>query len=320
MNRNLIEKIINGVKSPSKIPGFFRRKKGEFGIRLRNRKTMSQKGQLQKLLSQDDFLLIIFDSCRLDSFKKMYSEYYSGDLQKVYTTNTFTKQYLRSYWSGNHDVTYVAGGPVISDQNFELADLSYRPSEHFSEVIPAWDMGYKKELGVTPPEAVTEVALDTTASRMIVHYFQPHAPYIGNERLRKNQYDSDGTSISNIETRAESILDIYDEIKSGAVDDCSLRAVYESNLERVMEAAKPLISRSSQRTVITSDHGELLGEDGRYLHGGEPHPILCELPWFEVTDIVGDVTNINQKIEKGKKIDQKESVKQQLRDLGYAAP
>jgi hypothetical protein len=32
---------------------------------------------------------------------------------------------------------------------------------------------------------------------------------------------------------------------------------------------------------VTSDHGELLGENGNYGHFGE-HPILHSVPWFEI--------------------------------------
>ena len=154
---------------------------------------------------------------------------------------------------------------------------------------------------------------------MVVHYFQPHAPYIGSERLRNKQYESGGTATSKIEARAESILDIYDSIESGSVSDEKLETVYKSNLQRVIQAAKPLIAESSEKTVITSDHGELLGEDGRYLHGGMPHPILCELPWFEVTEVKGNTVNIAEKVEQRERGDQRKGVKQQLRDLGYVS-
>jgi len=34
---------------------------------------------------------------------------------------------------------------------------------------------------------------------------------------------------------------------------------------------------------VTSDHGELLGEDGLYAHSRINHPELREVPWLVVT-------------------------------------
>lgn len=297
-----------------KIPSFGRRKLAEISVRTANRDLPSQRSLIDELLEREEFLLVIFDACRFDAFEDMYTDHYDGTLRKVSTTNTYTKQYQQTMWPDTYDLTYVAGGPVISDRNFDRSNLSYCPSEHFDTIVPAWDRGYKKELGVTPPEAVTEVARETDADRMIVHYFQPHAPYIGETRLRESHdHSADGTT--KIETRVESLKHIYEQIETGGINDDNLEAAYYSNLERVVRAAKQLISDVDRPTVITSDHGELLGEDGRYLHGGRPHPVLCTLPWLNVSKPVGEMkTPSVQKQMNGRS---SRSVEEQLRDLGY---
>jgi len=297
-----------------KVLGFGRRKLAEISVRTANRNLQSQQTLIAELLQADEFLIVLFDACRFDAFEETYSDHYEGSLSKVCTTNTFTKQYQQTTWPDQYDLTYVAGGPVISDRNFERSNLEYRPSEHFSTIVHAWDRGYEKELGVTPPEAVTEVALEKDADRMIVHYFQPHAPYIGEKRLRES-YDTSADNTSKIETRVMSLKKIYEQIEAGKIDTGNLKAAYYSNLERVMQPAKPLIANVNRPTVITSDHGELLGEDDRYLHGGPPHPILCRLPWLEVSETVGETTAPSVK----KRTDDtpSKSVEDQLKDLGY---
>lgn len=297
-----------------RIPSFGRRKLAELAVRVGNRELPAQQQLIDELLGHSEFLLIIFDACRYDTFEEIYGDHYRGDLQRVSTTATYTKQYQQTTWPDEYDLTYVAGGPVISDRNFELSDLDYRPSEHFEDLIHVWDMGYEKELGVTPPEAVTEVALEADAPRMIVHYFQPHAPYIGTDRLRES-HDGTADEASNIESRVESLKTIYDRIESGEIDDGELWTAYRSNLQRVMRAAKPLLNQVDRRTIITSDHGELLGEDGRYLHGGAPHPILCTLPWFEVEGTVGETSQIA--LDPTTNEEPSKSVEEQLQDLGY---
>lgn len=305
--------LTNGVSAGIR---YLKRKKAGLGVAMTNLRTSHQNRRIKRFFDQDECILIIFDSCRFDYFQELYHNHFSGELTKVYNTNTYTKQYQRATWTGSYDITYVAGGPVITDRNFELSDLEYRPSEHFEEIVHAWNMGYSKELGVTPPEAVTEVALNCDAPRMIVHYFQPHAPYIGEHRHREELPDIETGSDEKIERRQESILDIYDKIESGQISEDELREVYISNLRRVLEATKPLVAETDRPIVITSDHGELLGEDGRYLHGGLPHRVLCELPWFEIKRTVGGKGEIDAKSRDENAVN--DSIKEQLQALGYA--
>ena len=37
-----------------------------------------------------------------------------------------------------------------------------------------------------------------------------------------------------------------------------------------------------KRVVITSDHGERLGEGGDYGHSGQRDKIIIEVPWLEI--------------------------------------
>jgi len=305
------ELVLSGIKNPSDIPGFLRRKAASLKISTKNIGRRSQKQRIDNLLQEDEFLLVILDACRYDFFERRYTRHFEGNLERTYTTNTYTMQYLMNTWTDEYDITYVAGGPVVSDRNFDMSDWDYRPSEHFDEIIDVWDMGYEKELGVTPPEAITEIATKRNDDRMIVHYFQPHAPYIGEDRLREGSVDG-GRDV--IEARGESLKRIYEKIEAGEIDEDTLRKAYASNLQRVMEATKPLVEKPNRRTVLTSDHGEILGEDGRYMHGGVPHSALCEVPWLEVNDTKGEPKDIDtSKKQEGNQ----DEVRQQLEDLGY---
>jgi hypothetical protein len=310
MNLNLLGGVRNKLNAPLEA---LNRNVAKLKIIATNRDIPSQRALIENLLEENEFLLIIFDSCRFDFFENQYSLHYTGKLQRASTTNTYTKRYQTNIWPDEYDLTYVAGGPVISDRTFGLSNHDYRPSEHFDEIVPVWDMDYEKELGVTPPEAVTDAALERDASRMVVHYFQPHAPYIGESRLRDDQTEGAATTSSKIEIRAESLKEVYELIENERIDESTLHEAYASNLSRVMEAAKPLVDHASQRTVITSDHGELLGEDGRYMHGGAPHPVLCEVPWLKIENVVGEINNV----EPAKRRRTEKNVKEQLQDLGY---
>jgi len=65
-----------------------------------------------------------------------------------------------------------------------------------------------------------------------------------------------------------------------------LRKAYRENLEIVLRYVAVLCYELSGTIVITSDHGELLGENGKYGHKcGSKDPLLLEVPWFRVTGV-----------------------------------
>lgn len=71
--------------------------------------------------------------------------------------------------------------------------------------------------------------------------------------------------------------------------------------------------------MVTADHGEMLGEGGRYIHGGNPTNQLCKLPWYNVDkNMIG--TSKDESIETVDRRDvdfTNQDVKKQLEDLGY---
>jgi len=62
-----------------------------------------------------------------------------------------------------------------------------------------------------------------------------------------------------------------------------LKDAYRDNCERVLNEASKLIESTAGKVIVTSDHGDLLGEGGRYGHpGGDSHSVLKEVPWLEI--------------------------------------
>ena len=63
----------------------------------------------------------------------------------------------------------------------------------------------------------------------------------------------------------------------------NLLKAYEMNLRIVLKYVKELTKELSGRTIITSDHGEMLGENNLYGHfAGSTKEILRIVPWFEI--------------------------------------
>jgi len=73
---------------------------------------------------------------------------------------------------------------------------------------------------------------------------------------------------------------------------------YKENLRIVLDYVAKLCRKLSGNIVITSDHGELLGEEGAYEHPNGPidkifnnlfskrKKILQEIPWLKVEDLL----------------------------------
>jgi len=67
------------------------------------------------------------------------------------------------------------------------------------------------------------------------------------------------------------------------VGDVGLRAAYADNLRFVLKYVAKIVKDLPGVTIVTSDHGERLGEGKRYSHPpGLFDPLLIEIPWFKV--------------------------------------
>jgi hypothetical protein len=97
--------------------------------------------------------------------------------------------------------------------------------------------------------------------RIIAHFMQPHAPYIGPTGLELTDRLGDfGVFHPHLQKYDIPDLGIAAAMQSGEIDDQDLRQAYDENLNIVLEHAESLTDRLGGKSVITVDHGELLGE------------------------------------------------------------
>jgi arylsulfatase A-like enzyme len=119
-------------------------------------------------------------------------------------------------------------------------------------------------------QATTWLARQDGPSFLYIHLMDSHTPYRfppldgRHRRGRRIEFPSSGMSLTDEE--ADSIRARYD----GGVHSA------DAQLGRLMDAVtrrkRPFLA------VITSDHGESLGEDGRWFHGGSLAPELLAVP------------------------------------------
>jgi len=233
--------------------------------------------QLQKL-KEPWSNLIILDACRFDFFEKQYKKHLTGKLEKVTSPASCTEFWLPSCWGEHYDVTYVSGTPYVNSGGVPIN--KFVAKRHFKKIIDVWKLGWDDTLETIMPDAVSKAALEQTERQnLIIHYMQPHWPYIGETKVWAG---------SGRKRRAFTLKEEYDKrgdrhMKYGYNNIPLLRKAYADNLDVVLTSVAKMVPLLKGRTIISADHGELLGEHEEFYHPCTvDHPLLREVPWFEV--------------------------------------
>lgn len=284
-----------------------------------------QKENIGDLLGEDEFVLIILDACRYDAFRDEYDAYFDGSLERCWSGANQTSSWFPTTWDGSYDLTYYSSSPYTFDYAHEDLPHAYEPSTSFARVVDLLEAAWDPIRSTTPPRAVTDIVLadlsKATEKRAVVHYMQPHQPYIGETQVL--QWDIDDEELAALDQTAgtetdaaprspggqvsvedlatqdityheerhlerENYKDIDEQVKHGDVSEERFRAAYRDNLRLVLSEVKRLVSYLDCPVVISADHGEHLGDHfdelDNYAHPDQTHPVLREVPWFVVDD------------------------------------
>jgi len=224
-----------------------------------------------KIIEEDWDYLIILDASRHDTFEKIYPEFLNGTLKKKKSLGTCTTEWLyKNFYGGNYDIVYVSANPWTAAIRFEVLDC-LEVEEHtnfFFGYIPFSVNIHIEEadvMGVTSPQIVNEYVKKSIKEypdkRMIIHYMQPHSPFIPD----------------NISS------EVWGEVARGEYDLELFKGQYENNLRYVLKYVRDLLPLLEGKVIITSDHGNCFKEYGLAQHPwGIRVPELVNVPWFEV--------------------------------------
>jgi len=316
------------------------------------------------VMEKDWDYLIVLDACRYDYFSELCRSYLRGNLEKLISLGSSTLEWCKkSFQEVYSDVIYISSNPYINSKG-EVEGFNAR--DHFCKVIDVWDWGWNDEFGTVHPKTVNEAVKslkdDYPNKRFIIHYLQPHAPYLGyNSRIfgfPRPQIGRGAHPLVGIQNygvfqvslvRLLAILTKPAEVLAGnplwkicellnlppvspmdatrrQFGDTGLRQAYIQNLRRVLEYVTRLVENLSGVIVITADHGERLGERGRYSHvSGCRDSLLLEVPWFVVDKAIRRKHNQDEEknnastrrnLEKLEK-EGEERIRKRLRELGY---
>ncbi len=228
------------------------------------------------------FLFIVLDDARYDAFISMYSRYLQGTLNiaKVPPPNTYGWLPKAFSMPEFNRVRFFYASIGIESHDIRIG--SFVPRNRDVEVIPIRPNRAKHLLTVLPSEVNEAVKSVGLSGRDIVWYAQPHFPWVADEdlslMLMRDALIHDYVPPDTIRYRLR---------EKGIPRDRVVKAYY-ANLALVLKYVRDLLNYVDKQgikydeIVVTSDHGEMLGEFGLYLHQEYDLPQLVLVPWLKV--------------------------------------
>jgi hypothetical protein len=273
------------------------------------------------IFEEDWDTLVVLDACRYDMFES--TNQIDGKLSSRISKGSSTVEWLQANFDGRDlsDTVYVTANP-------QLERNRHNWNINLHEIINVWlDEGWDDETGTVLAETMTAAALDAVDKyphkRLVVHYMQPHYPFVpadttaDKEHLQQIDGNGSGPSEENV----------WNQMFNGdlGLSRDELWSIYVENLEYVLEHVAELLEDLSGRTVITSDHGNYVGERSSPIpirEYGHPRGLYDEpvvrVPWLVNESGNRRIINSgNGKPESETRSIEETIVEDRLQDLGY---
>lgn len=299
LERNTLGALVGALREPRRL-----------GVELLKRTSARHfewtHGEGVDVMDEDWDNLYILDACRYDHFLERNT--IDGDLRPVLSKGGHSRLFMEENFVGRelHDTVYVTA-------NLH-ADFLDQDTFYTVEMIPYSDRN---------PERVAEAALELHEEypdkRLIVHFMQPHKPYLGptGERVRERLRDE---GMDHLIERGNYIK--WDAVREGAMSHEELERAYAENVDIGLSSVEDLLESIGGKSVVTSDHGELLGETLYSVLGplyGHPEDVWME-PLLTVPWLVVDADERREMVAERplgfEKLDS-ELAKDRLKELGY---
>jgi len=285
----------------------------EFASRLTHRKLFTESGGTP-IWDRSWDVVVILDACRHDLMTEVADEYeFLGSVDSFRSVGSHSKAWME--WTFAEEFRDEAQATAYVTANpFTDVVLSDDDCGRLEEV---WRYGWDSELGAIPPRPVTDTAISVAREddwgRLIVHYMQPHVPFL--------EYNSDGVTFAEFQDQGiERLGDDWNtalhRLQRGDLSRDEFWRQYRSNLRLVLDEVAILLENMDADTVVISaDHGNALGERWLYGHpGGVDIPCLRTVPWVK-TSATDEGTHTPAEYKRDTETD----ITEQLAALGYRA-
>lgn len=233
------------------------------------------------VMEEDWDNLIVLDACRVDLFE----EEIDLDLFDDYDTVTSLGS-TSSQWINRNFGERECGDTVYVTSNMHVPKNVPNQFHDLIEVVPMDD------IDVAHPESVCDAAVECASEypskRKIIHFMQPHMPFIASSELvyrkhDRSQHDGDYGG-------RDDPKHVFEAVASGAIDRERFWNAYRANLRLAFDEALELAHELGGKSVFTADHGNMVGERTwpvpipLYGHPrGVRTPEIVEVPWAVLT-------------------------------------
>ena len=252
--------------------------------------------------------------------------WFDGKLETRISLGPKTPRWMERNFNGQtlSDTVYVTASP-----QYEFADVDI----DFAALYPVWQDAWDDEHETVLPKDVVEytraAAEKYPNKRLLVHFMQPHYPFIGDlgqELGEHSDLEASRLSAQGREPRRYAPT-VWEQLEDGEVSKEEVQRAYDENLRLVLEQSEVLLDELNGKTVLTSDHGNLLGERAlrverwlprlscRYGHPEVYTKPLLEVPWFECPH--DERKDIMRGVEGRQRNVPDDTIKDRLESLGY---
>jgi hypothetical protein len=271
------------------------------------------------VFERDWDLLVVLDACRVDALREVADEYdFLPPVESIRSVGSTSIEWMaltfRERYAAEISKTAYVNGNAQFDKVFRerrtpphIAAAPFGPSmdaygvvdpADFAAVDAVYEYGFDDDHGVVLPRTMTDRAVaagrEEAPDRCIVHYMQPHEPYLG------------------VEDPPEGV---FAALRDGSLTRAEAWEMYVETLRTVLDDVALLLENyDADRVAITADHGEAFGEWTFYSHNVAcPHPAVRRVPWVETT--ATDEGTYEPSVEPTRNVSA--DVEDQLAKLGY---
>jgi hypothetical protein len=246
------------------------------------------------IMKQDWDNLILLDAYRADIFEQ-YSQF-EGELTTVTSKGNWSLEFVVKNFQGNefHDTICITANPYYQELD---------PAT-FYKLIDTGTSDNRESLEKTTKTEIKNHKRHPN-KRLIIHYMQPHGPHMGNKANK-------------IRDKHDEYHRMFSAYRDGLITKEILEQTYLETVRLAESEVNKLIHEVDGKTVVSSDHGENLGEIQHGIemveHGLET-PECRLVPWLELPHQERREIIEEPPVEVDS-VDEKE-IEERLADLGY---
>ena len=229
----------------------------------------------QNVYDREWDVLILLDCARVDMMEAVSDEYpFVREVGKHASPGTTSSEWMKYTFTEDYSdemarTLHVTANPRSANH---LDDADFL---HLEEV---WRDGWDEEHKTVLPRTVTDRAIalhrELAPERTILHYMQPHGPFIPFPDLDVKQVSGPGVG-------DDEGMNVRELVEEGGYSREDLWQFHVENLRCVLDDLEVLLSNvDAPRAVISADHGQALGERGEWgHHWGSTLDCLRTVPW-----------------------------------------